>query len=108
MRQKSYKEKILSINYNCCLDQPKRSISFLTNRTNAKSITVLVKSNGRSRYQDWLRAMVITHLYVSDLAKTWQVLIQDSAKKYQFLIQDNASLNASLGQGWQVLIHVLA
>ena len=52
--------------------------------------------------------MIITQLYVSDLAKTWQVLIQDLVKKWQVLIQDNASLNASLGQDWQVLIHVLA
>ena len=42
------------------------------------------------------------------LAKTWQDLIQELAKKRQVLIQDNASLNASPGQDWQVLIHVLA
>ena len=33
LRQKTYKEKITSIIINICLDQPKRSISILTNRT---------------------------------------------------------------------------
>ena len=33
LRQKRYKEKSLSIKDNLCLDQPKRSVSFLTTRT---------------------------------------------------------------------------
>ena len=32
LRQKMYKEKFISINNNNCLDQPKRSLSILTNR----------------------------------------------------------------------------
>ena len=53
LRRKRYKKKFFSVNNNICLDQPKRSISFLSNRTSpAKSITVLGKSNEMSRYQD--------------------------------------------------------
>ena len=33
LRQKRYKEKIISINNHFCLDQPKRSICFLTDLT---------------------------------------------------------------------------
>ena len=52
LRQKRYKEKNLSINKNFCLVQTKCSISFLTTRTYAISITVLGKSIGQSRYQE--------------------------------------------------------